>query len=111
MKIAVCGKGGCGKSTVTSLLARACLKKALARRGKEILVIDSDESNYGLHRQLGMKLPRDFTDYFGGKQNVLTKSSKSPASIAKSNKQWVGTCLYQEECKLFLINCGAVIWL
>ena len=65
MKIAVCGKGGCGKSTVTSLLA-----KALARREKEILVIDSDESNYGLHRQLGMKLPRDFTDYFGGKQNV-----------------------------------------
>ena len=28
------------------------LAKALARRGKEILVIDSDESNYGLHRQL-----------------------------------------------------------
>ena len=24
----------------------------------------------------------------------LTESSKSPASIAKSNKQWVGTCLY-----------------
>jgi len=40
---------------------------------------------------------------------VLTESSKSPASIAKSNKQWVGTCLYQEECKLLLINCGAVI--
>ena len=39
----------------------------------------------------------------------LTESSKSPASIAKSNKQWVGTCLYQEECKLLLINCGAVI--
>ena len=35
----------------------------------------------------------------------LTESSKSPASIAKSNKQWVGTCLYQEECKLLLINC------
>ena len=28
----------------------------------------------------------------------LTELSKSPASIAKSNKQWVGTCLYQEEC-------------
>ena len=39
----------------------------------------------------------------------LTESSKSPASIAKSNKQWVGTYLYQEECKLLLINCGAVI--
>ena len=34
----------------------------------------------------------------------LTESSKSPASIAKSNKQWVGTCLYQEECKLLLIT-------
>ena len=33
----------------------------------------------------------------------LTKSSKSPASIAKSNKQWVGTCLYQEVCKRLLI--------
>ena len=31
MKIAVCGKGGCGKSTVTSLLARACLKKAFCK--------------------------------------------------------------------------------
>ena len=39
----------------------------------------------------------------------LTESRKSPASIAKSNKQWVGTCLYQEECKLLLINCEAVI--
>ena len=39
----------------------------------------------------------------------LTESSKSPALIVKSNKQWVGTCLYQKECKLLLINCGAVI--
>ena len=45
------------------------------------------------------------------KEIFLTESSKSPASIAKSNKQWVGTCLYQEECKLLLIKCGAVIGL
>ena len=44
-----------------------------------------------------------------GKSSASTESSKSPASIEKSNKQWVGTCLYQEECKLLLINCGAVI--
>ena len=44
-------------------------------------------------------------------ETYLIESSKSPAVVAKSNKQWVGTCLYQEECKLFLINCGAVIWL
>ena len=54
MKIAICGKGGCGKSTTTALLA-----KALARAGKRVLVVDSDESNYGLHRQLGMELPKD----------------------------------------------------
>ena len=83
MKIAVCGKGGCGKSTVTSLLA-----KALARRGKEILVIDSDESNYGLHRQLGMKLPRDFTDYFGGKQNVLNDMMLSKFTHQFFEKTW-----------------------
>ena len=47
--------------------------------------------------------------YTGFVKLNLTESSKSPASIAKSNKQWVGTCLYQEECKLLLINCGAVI--
>ena len=41
---------------------------------------------------------------------LLTKSSKSPASIAKSNKAVGGDLLYQEECKLLLINCGAVIW-
>ena len=41
----------------------------------------------------------------------LTESSKSPAEVAKSNKQWVGTCLYQEVCKHILINCEAVIWL
>lgn len=41
MKIAVCGKGGSGKSTVTTLLGRY-----LAKQGKEVLIIDSDESNY-----------------------------------------------------------------
>ena len=37
----------------------------------------------------------------------LTESSKSPASIAQSNKQWFGTCLYQEWCKPLLISCEA----
>ena len=39
--------------------------------------------------------------------DILTESSKSPASIAQSNKQWVGTCLYQEWCKPLLISCEA----
>ena len=66
MKISVCGKGGCGKSTLVTLLA-----KELAAMGKRVLVIDTDESNYGLHKQLGVELPEDFTAYFGGKQKVL----------------------------------------
>ena len=65
MKIILCGKGGCGKSTVATLLARAYQKE-----GKDVLVIDSDESNYGLHRQLGFELPEDFTHYFGGKKGA-----------------------------------------
>ena len=39
----------------------------------------------------------------------LTESSKSPASITWSNKQWVGTCLYQEWYKPLLISCEAAI--
>ena len=35
--------------------------------------------------------------------------SQSPAEVAKSNKQWVGTYLYQEGYKPLLINCEAVI--
>ncbi len=66
MKITVCGKGGCGKSTVTTLLA-----KEFSRMGKKVLVVDSDESNFGLHRQLGVELPRDFTEYFGGKDKAF----------------------------------------
>ena len=37
----------------------------------------------------------------------FNEPSKSPVLIARSNKQWVGTCLYQEECKLLLISCEA----
>ncbi len=66
MKIILCGKGGCGKSTISTLLARQ-----FAANGKKVLVIDSDESNFGLHRQLGFDLPKDFTGYFGGKKKTM----------------------------------------
>ena len=62
MKIILCGKGGCGKSTVATLLAQ--------KEGRNVLVVDSDESNYGLYRQLGLDLPEDFTHYFGGKKGA-----------------------------------------
>ncbi len=51
-KMAVCGKGGTGKSTLTALLA-----EVLRREGYTVLVIDSDESNPGLPRLLGLDTP------------------------------------------------------
>lgn len=51
-KMAVCGKGGTGKSTLTALLA-----DVLRREGYTVLVIDSDESNLGLSRLLGLETP------------------------------------------------------
>jgi len=68
MKILVCGKGGCGKSTISTLIA-----KEISRRGNRVLVIDTDESNFGLHSQLGMDRPRDFMNYFGGKKVLFEK--------------------------------------
>ncbi len=51
-KIAVCGKGGAGKSTVTALLSAA-----LAQMGYGCMVIDTDHSNGGLWRKLGLAAP------------------------------------------------------
>jgi CO dehydrogenase maturation factor len=47
-KVTVCGKGGCGKSVVTTLLTRV-----LAEEGYTVLTLDTDESNPGLYRMLG----------------------------------------------------------
>jgi CO dehydrogenase maturation factor len=69
MKMLVCGKGGCGKSTITALLA-----KEIAGRGRKVLVIDTDESNIGLHNLLGIAKPNDFMNYFGGKKILIEKT-------------------------------------
>ena len=71
MKILVCGKGGCGKSTVVALLAQE-----MALRKNKVLVIDSDESNIGLHSRLGMEKPEDFMNYFGGKKLLFEKTKE-----------------------------------
>jgi CO dehydrogenase maturation factor len=47
-KMAVCGKGGVGKSTISTLLAQ-CLEEC----GYSLLVMDTDESNPGLFRLFG----------------------------------------------------------
>ena len=51
-KVAICGKGGCGKSTLTALLAGA-----LEMLGYATFIVDSDSSNGGLWKKLGMEQP------------------------------------------------------
>jgi len=50
-KIAVCGKGGVGKSTTVTLLANVLVKD-----GFDVLVMDTDESNPGLFRSFGFDI-------------------------------------------------------
>ena len=65
-KIAICGKGGSGKSVLVRLLA-----EGLRRRGRRVLVIDSDESNTGLFRMLGFeKPPEPLIGLLGGKKKL-----------------------------------------
>lgn len=68
MKILVCGKGGCGKSTVSALLA-----VAMQKRGKQVFLVDADESNIGLYRMLGLNLPEPLMDSLGGKKGFQDK--------------------------------------
>jgi CO dehydrogenase maturation factor len=72
MKIAVCGKGGSGKSTVVALLAQEA-----AKRGIKTLVVDSDESNSGLYRMLGFESPpAPLMEMVGGKKSLKQKLSQ-----------------------------------
>jgi len=54
----------------------ALLAKELAVRKSTVLVIDSDESNIGLHSRLGMQKPEDFMNYFGGKKLLFEKTKE-----------------------------------
>jgi len=65
-KIAVCGKGGSGKSVLVRLLA-----DGLQTRGRRVLVVDSDESNTGLDRMLGFdSRSKPLIELLGGKQKL-----------------------------------------
>jgi len=69
MKISVCGKGGSGKSTIVALLTGAAQEK-----GYSVLVVDSDESNSGLFRTLGLEAPPvPLMELLGGKASVKKK--------------------------------------
>ena len=69
MKLCVCGKGGSGKSTVVCMLAQM-----FKDRGREVIVLDSDESNTSLAWMLGFEeSPQPLMDFIGGKKAVQKK--------------------------------------
>ena len=69
MKLMVCGKGGCGKSTIAVLLSRT-----FARMGRRVLLVDADESNVGLHRLTGTAPAATLLETLGGRQALRPKT-------------------------------------
>ena len=83
MKLSVCGKGGSGKSTIVALIANE-----MQQRGRQVLVVDSDESNPGLYRMLGLdKRPVPLIELVGGKKNVFRAISGKLGSVPNILKQ------------------------
>ena len=76
MKMLICGKGGCGKSTVAASLAIA-----MQKRDKKIFLVDADESNVGLYRMLGLAMPKTLMEDLGGKSGFRDKLKTSGLTL------------------------------
>ncbi len=83
MILMICGKGGCGKSTISALLARE-----YAKQNRRVLVVDADESNFGLHRQLGCPLPVELTSWVGGRKGVFATEKGADVREELFGSRW-----------------------
>lgn len=78
-KAAVCGKGGVGKSFIVYGIS-----KVLAKRGENVIVVDTDESNQTLYRLFGFaEPPEPFMDFLGGKKAIQQSIKKKFQSTEK----------------------------
>ncbi|MBN2032558.1 MAG: P-loop NTPase [Deltaproteobacteria bacterium] len=106
MKISVCGKGGSGKSTLVTLLA-----KAAQERGFPVLIVDSDESNSGLYRMLGFKNPPvPLMELVGGKA-ALKNKMQAPGIFERPDitVEEIPSPYIQSENGLVLVSVGKVL--
>jgi CO dehydrogenase maturation factor len=92
-KIAVCGKGGVGKSSITTLIAGA-----LKTEGFTILVLDTDESNPGLFRMFGFE---------NGPKPLMTLLSRFASNEPAIGTEWLmkgDTLTVQDIPKEFILE-------
>jgi CO dehydrogenase nickel-insertion accessory protein CooC1 len=86
-KIGIFGKGGAGKSTVTTFLAQS-----LHDRGYQVCVLDADSTNVGLHRALGVdEPPLPLMDYFGDtvfRGGRVTCPVDDPTPLSNAAMSW-----------------------
>ncbi|AEE15001.1 cobyrinic acid ac-diamide synthase [Thermodesulfobium narugense DSM 14796] len=94
-KILVCGRGGCGKSTLTAIAANT-----LSKRG-EVFVLDADESNLCLSNMLGIDSEKTLMGYFGGKAEVKKALLSFLKSEGKEKTPMFTTELTFEDLKNF----------
>jgi len=77
VKIAVSGKGGVGKTTLTSLLSFS-----FAAMGKKVIAVDADpDSNLGLSLGLSLAETRDITPLSEMKDLVAERTGATPGAI------------------------------
>jgi CO dehydrogenase maturation factor len=110
-KLAVCGKGGSGKSSVVALLANG-----IRERGYRVLVVDSDESNPGLHRMLGLeRRPEPLLELVGGKKQVFQAFSEgAEASVSILTRDKIQTSDLPSQYLMWrdgigLVNTGKIL--
>ena len=66
----------------------AILANEFLRRGNEVIVVDSDESNLGLHRMLGLdRRPSPLMELAGGRKNVRQTLRSEPAKGTQEKKE------------------------
>ena len=101
-RMIVAGKGGSGKSTMTTLIARFALKK-----GRQVIVVDADESNPGIQRMIGSThVSAGLMDSVGGREHVF--GTEKDASSEKVRNAVESVMQEAKGSRLYIIEVGKV---